>query len=254
MPGLFRRRETKTVTVTVTNSAPAAPPRTEVKDIRQAACPYCGVSLKKVPGAATKCPDCHKTMYVRTDHRIQKRMVVTEEQADEIDDGNEALATGNLATYEQRRRETYDRLATKFGQAPGSNDVRWAILNEDLLLHSALRDYGLYRNSRYKMMEILQRERKDKQALHTALEIFYIDSCGPSNMGGLADDPKYGIQAWDPAAPLEQGSLTAWVGTQCERVGISIERAARDYEPDADHLKALLKMPRAWSSIWPKCL
>lgn len=226
----------------------------EVEDVRLAACPYCGVELKKVPGAATKCPDCHKTMYVRTDHRIQKRMVVTEEQADEIDDGNEALATGDLATYVQRRRETYDRLAKKFGQAPGSNDVRWAMLNEDLLLHSATRDYGLYRNTRYKMMEILQRERKDKQALHSALEIFYIDSCGPNNMGGAMDDPEFGIRAWDPATPLRQGSLTEWVGTQCVSIGISAEEAARDYEPDADHLRTLLKMPRAWSAIWPKCL
>ena len=225
-----------------------------MEDVRLAACPYCGVELKKVPGAATKCPDCHKTMYVRTDHRSQQRMVVTEEQADEIDDGNEALATGDLATYVQRRRETYDRLAKKFGQAPGSNEVRWAMLNEDLLLHSATRDYGLYRNTRHKMREIQQRGGTEKQALHTALEIFSIDSCGSSNRGGAADEPRFDIRAWDPAAPLRQGSLTEWVGTRCENIGINVEAAARNYEPDADHLKTLLKMPRTWSAIWPKCL
>lgn len=251
MPGLFRRRQQVAAPPTATPSAPA---RAKVEDVRSAVCPYCGVELKKVPGAATKCPDCRKTMYVRTDHRIEKRMVVTEEQADEIDDGNEALAMGDLTTYERRRRETYDRLAKKFGQAPDAKDVRWAMLNEDLLLHQTRRDFGLYRNARYKMMEILQRAGKDKDALHTALEIFYIDSCDPSNMGGLADEPRFAIGAWNPAAPLRSGSLTDWVGAQCKSLGVSVEQVARDYDPDAEKLKAALKMPRTWSSIWPKCL
>jgi hypothetical protein len=251
MPGIFRRHQQEAATPTFLMPVP---PSEEAKDFRLAACPYCGVELKKVPGAATKCPDCHKTMYVRTDHRVHKRLVVTEEEVDEIDDGNEALAKGDLATYEQRRRETYDRLAKKFGQAAGANDVRWAMLNEDLLMHQVRHDYGLYRNTRYKMMEILQRRGKAEESLRFALEIFYIDSCGPSNMEGQADDPRFGIRAWDPESAFRPGSLTDWIGAQCESIGISVEQAARDYEPDAEHLKGLLKMPQSWSSIWPKCL
>jgi len=253
MSGFFRGREQRAV-VPAPTRATTPPARSEVVDARLAACPYCGIELKKVPSAATKCPDCHKTMYVRTDHRIQKRLVVTDEQADEIDDGNEALGMGDLATYERRRRETYERLEKKFGQPPSVNDVRWGMCNEDLLLYQSRRDYGLYRNTRYKMMEILQRRGNEKEALRYALEIFYIDSCDPSNMNGLVDEPRFDIRAWDASAPLRRGSLTDWLRALCENIGISVEQAARDYESDANHLREFLKMPRAWSSTWPKCI
>ena len=250
MPGLFRRREPAGSVITPTVST-----RREVEDRRIAACPYCGVELKKVPGAATKCPGCGQTMFVRTDHRIQTRAVVTEEQADEIDDGNEALAAGDLATYEQRRRKTYDRLARKFGQTPGANDVRWSMLCEDLLVHQAQRDFGLFRNTRYKMWQILERQGRTNQALHFALDVFYMDSCEPNNLGGLSNANELRHrERGDQRQTLVRGTLTEWVGSQCEELGVSVEQAARDYEAEAEKLKASLKMPRAWSAIWPKCL
>ena len=249
MSWLTRRRE-------VASPVPAVSTRLEVRDLRVAACPYCGVELKKVPGAATRCPDCHQTMYVRTDKRGQTRRVVTEEQADRIDDAHEAMAAGDLARYDRRVRETTDRLRVRFGHEPAYRDVRWSMLNEDQLTHQAKRDYGLYRDTEWKMMEELDRSGpgKQRQALEFALNIFYIDRCEPNNLGGLANAEKFGARPWGPAPELVRGSLTEWIGGRCEKLGITPEQAARDYEPAAERLKAALKMPQQWTAIWPQCL
>lgn len=249
MPGFFRRRVPPVEVVRTVNG----PPNRPVEDRRIAACPYCGVELKKVPGAATRCPDCHQTMFVRTDHRTQTRNVVTGEQAAETDDANEAIAMGDLAGYERRVRDTKDRLRKKFGTEPSFGDVRWAMLNEDLMTHGAHRDFGLYRNTRYKMMDELDRSGRAGQALQTALEVFYMDQCDPNNLGGFVTRGT-GIRAWGPAPQLVAGSLTEWIGDRCEKLGITVEKAARDYEPSAERTKASLKMPRSWSAIWPHCV
>ena len=249
MVGLSRRR-------TPEASAPEVPARAEVRDLCVAACPYCGVELKKVPGAATRCPDCHQTMYVRTDKRDQTRRVVTEEQAARIDDAHEVMAAGDLARYDRRVRETTDRLRVRFGYEPAYRDVRWSMLNEDQLTHQARRDYGLYRNTQWKMMEELDRSGpgKQRQALEFALNIFYMDQCEPNNLGGLANAKKFGARPWGPAPKLERGSLTEWIRGRCEKLGITAEQAARDYEPAAERLKMALKIPQQWAAIWPQCL
>ena len=249
MPLFFRRRAPDA-------PAPAVVARSEVRDLRVAACPYCGVELKKVPGAATRCPDCHQTMYVRTDKRDQTRRVVTQEQADRIDDAHEAMAAGDLAGYDRRVRETTDRLRVRFGHEPAYRDVRWSMLNEDSLMHQAMRNYGLYRNTHWKMMEELDRSgpKRERQALEFALDVFYIDQCEPNNLGGLRDADGLGARAWGPAPELARGSLTEWIGGRCEKLGITPDQAARDYEPAAERLKAALKMPQRWTAIWPQCL
>jgi hypothetical protein len=192
-------------------------------------------------------------MFVRTDHRNQSRSVVTGEQAAEIDDANEAIAMGEFPNYKRRIRDTKDRLRKKFSSEPSFGDVRWAMLNEDLLIHGARRDFGLYRNTRYKMMEELDRRGSAEHALQTALEVFYMDQCEPNNLGGF-DTRGLGIRAWGPAPEPVKGSLTDWVGYRCEKLGVSVEQVARDYESSAERLKAALKMPRSWSAIWPHCI
>lgn len=195
-------------------------------------------------------------MYVRTNKFDQTRRVVTEEETDRIDDVNEALAMGELAIYERRLRETTERLRTKIGQEPAYRDVRWSMLNEDQLLQQVRRDYGLWRNTRWKMIRELDRSgpKRERQALEFALDIFYADQREPNNLGGLGDTRGLGIRAWGPAPELVVGSLTEWIGSRCEKLGVTVEQAAGDYEPSAESLKTALKMPRSWRVIWPKCL
>lgn len=67
----------------------------------------------------------------------------------------------------------------------GKNDFIWRTLNTRLIEHAHHRDWGLYRNTRFEMAEILRKEMKIEQALQTYLEICYIDLNGPNNTGGI---------------------------------------------------------------------
>ena len=55
-------------------------------DSRVPECPNCKGVLKKAPGSKTKCPLCGLYMFVRTNPHTRERVVVTEAQAEEIDD------------------------------------------------------------------------------------------------------------------------------------------------------------------------
>lgn len=249
--GLFGRKKAATAPTLHAAPTPEGIPKPPPKDERIAACPYCGVELKKVPGAATKCPSCHLTMYVRTDQKTRVRRVVTNTEADLIDDRNEAYALGDLARFLRRVERKTAELRKKFGQEPAYSDVRWGLLNEDLLTHAGNRNFGLYRNTRWKMMQMLSMSGKTKQALDTALEVFYMDSCNPNN---LSDSRGSSARAWGPSEDFGPGYLSDFIGSWCETLGITPEQAAIDFAPRAEKLKANLHMSRAWSAVWKKSL
>jgi len=56
-------------------------------DLRKAECPYCHQTLKKIPGAKTKCPHCDGVMFVRTRLKDFARVIVTSAEAVQIDAG-----------------------------------------------------------------------------------------------------------------------------------------------------------------------
>ena len=225
-----------------------------IDDRRVAACPYCGVELAKTPGSATKCKSCGSKMFVRTDHRIEARLVVTQEEADQIDDANEALAFGEYPAFKNRVDESYGKLRVRFGTEPSYSDVRWLMANEDILKYSNQRDYGLLRNNYYRMAEISQRNLNSTTCISMWLTVFYFDQCEPNNMSGMADDPKFGIKAWGPVPTLRKGSLTEFIEKVCESRGLTVEQVAKEFEDQAERFRKNYKMPRAWSDIWPKCL
>lgn len=54
------------------------------QDLRKAECPYCNSSLEKRPGKKTRCINCGNFMLVRTTPKGNNRVVVTEDEAREI--------------------------------------------------------------------------------------------------------------------------------------------------------------------------
>lgn len=111
-------------------------PSKEPRDERAAACPNCDVQLKKVPGAKTKCPDCGEYMFVRTDPRINARVVVTVGQANVID-----LEWAKLnGAYDDimHERHRLEQIRARWGPGFSDADVQWGALNERAL--EAIRD------------------------------------------------------------------------------------------------------------------
>lgn len=154
-------------------------------DERKAECPNCHYKLKKVPGAKTKCPNCNEFMYVRTRPQDQNRVVVTQEQADKIDE-DWRIINGTQEEFLEKQKEFNDRkelLKRKFGgKEPSDTDVQWSMLNESLLEYAKKGQWGAYTSARREMAEIHKKEGRLKDALRMYLGVCYLELNGPNNM------------------------------------------------------------------------
>lgn len=173
-------------------------------DERKAECPNCHKILSKIPGAKTKCPHCGDFMYVRT-RTDNVRAVVTKNEADKIDEAWR-IENGTQEVYLADQKRFNDRkelLRKKFGgKEPSENDVRWGLLNEELLENAKSEQWGSYGNVRFQMAEILSKEDKLKDALRMYLGVCYLDLNGATNMptdenGNVIHDPEY-FKPFDP--------------------------------------------------------
>lgn len=170
-------------------------------------CPYCSFILKDRPSRKKKCPNCENYIYVRVRPLDRKKVLLTKEQSDELEKQWEKYNFEKYTDPELKLEieRTRQQLLVKFGHEPSEHDVYWSIYNKELVEHSRNGDWGLYRNTRNKMAEQLERENNISQALDTYIEVSYIDSNGPRNMGGVNDsyilnkyppfDPSRGSQA-----------------------------------------------------------
>jgi DNA-directed RNA polymerase subunit RPC12/RpoP len=166
-----------------------AKPRFEAIGNTEATCPHCNHALDKMPGRKKKCPHCGNFMFVRTRPRDEQRVLVTEDQAEQIEE-QWSIVNGTHGEYlaeKKRVSEEKARLAKRFGKEPSDNDVAWSMLNQDMMEYASQQNWGLFRNAKFQMAEILRKESRLEQALATYLEVCYIDLNGPSNMSGVTD-------------------------------------------------------------------
>lgn len=220
-----------------------------------AKCPHCASELKKMPGAKTKCPSCGEFMYVRTRPSDRKRVVVTKEQAEEIEE-QWAIENGTHDEYLDRKKEYEDeksRLRVRFGAEPSEGDVKWGILNKDLIKHGANNDWGFYRNVRCEMAQILEREKRYVPALNTFFEVCYLDLNGPDNLGGY---DKHALEhaRFDPTSPsatLAPGIIGA-IEILLKEQKLTREEAKEVFLTQARNIQKNLKLSVSPEDSWEK--
>lgn len=196
----------------------------EQKDERKAECPNCHEALSKIPGAKIKCPHCGEFMFVRTRPKDNVRVVVTKAEADKIDEEWTIVAGTHdifVAEKEEFAKEK-EILRKRFGgKEPSDNDVRWGLLNKQLIEYAKKGDWGLYRNARFQMAEILRGEMKLKDALRTYLEVCYLDLNGPNNTGGM-NDPEL-LKEFPPFNPKDFSFLAPGVIDLIKRIVLKLK-------------------------------
>jgi len=196
----------------------------EQKDERKAECPYCQKALSKIPGAKTKCPHCGEFIFVRTRPKDNVRVVVTKAEADKIDEEWTIVAGTHdifVAEKEEFAKEK-EILRKRFGgKEPSDNDVRWGLLNKQIIENAKNGDWGLYRNTRFQMAEILRGEMKLKDALRTYLEVCYLDLNGVRNVGGM-NDPEL-LKEFPPFDPKESAFLAPGVIDLIKRIVLKLK-------------------------------
>lgn len=103
-----------------------------------AVCPHCNQALEKKPGRKKKCPYCGQFIYVRTRPSDEQQVLVTEAQAEEIEE-QWSIVNGTHDAYlgeKGRFAEEKAKLARRFGREPSDKDVRWSQLNQELIEHA----------------------------------------------------------------------------------------------------------------------
>jgi len=226
---LFGRRNVQVASV------PVSPK--ELRDQRTAACPNCGVQLKKVPGAKTKCPDCGEYMFVRTDPRINARVVVTVEQADVID-----LEWAKLnGTYDDimHERHRLEQIRVRLGPGFSEADVQWGALNERTL--EAVRDgrWYDYTTLRFEMGEHLRERGSLEHAGECYLAATYLELNGPQ-------DDRFGERfRLDPDA---WGIAVDSFRDICDCLELSYREGLEQLSKQAIHEEQSLKPPMSWEA------
>ena len=79
-------------------------------------CPYCNRLLQRKPAKKMKCPQCEKFIYVRTRPQDQVKVLVTEQQADLIEE-QWSIVNGTRGEYlaqKQKIEAEHARLAKRF--------------------------------------------------------------------------------------------------------------------------------------------
>jgi len=158
-------------------------------DSRVAACPNCLKALKKVPGAKTKCPMCSEYMYVRTNPHTRERVVVTEAQAEVIDDEIAKLnGTYEVRLAEKRRKDKVKEDLTKSfkGKEPSKQDIEWRILNQDAMTYAKSKDWISYMLAKNQMGDIQLKSNLHDAALGTFLEVAAFALNGADDMSMAA--------------------------------------------------------------------
>lgn len=162
---------------------------------------------------------------MRTRPHDQQRVLVTETQAEEIEE-QWSIANGTHKEYLARKQRFTDakkRLA-KGGMEPSHNLVRYHLLNQEAMEHAKLLQMGLYRSAVLGMAEALRKEGQLEDALSKYLQVCYVDLNGPSNTGTLVDrrgrrtslagkdNPPWDPKKWGKFVPVILGRTERLIG------------------------------------------
>jgi hypothetical protein len=225
------------------------------KDERKAECPNCHEALLKIPGSKTKCPHCGKYMFVRTRPLDGVRLVVTGDEADRIDEDWTILAGAQdviVAEKDEFEGEKKIMRAKFGGREPSDNDVKWSLLNKQIIENIKNGDWGLYRNTRFKMAEILRGEMKLKDAIQTYFEVFYLDLNGPSNSN--SSKSRELLKEYPPFNPSDQGFLAPgtneFIEPLVKRLKLSKDDLKKLFFEHNGNVEKSLKSPMSVDKAW----
>jgi len=223
-------------------------------------CPCCATLLDKMPGRKAKCQHCGQFMYVRTRLSDRKRVLVTETQAKQIEEqwnaynGPDSVGffrARHVSIEDEEFRKERVAIAVKFGGTPTDNDVYWSIYNKRIIRHSRNWDWGLYRNVRFGMAEVLRSDNKLDAALSTYLEVSYLDSNGPRNLGGLKNDAiALSIPSFDRNNAFQAPAIITAIMLLAANLGLGKQDIQNTYMKIAESVHVTLRLPITPQEAW----
>lgn len=263
---LFARHKKKpTISVSMSFTPTNVDSKTKKKRARnlpkignvEAICPHCNQSLEKKSGRKKKCPNCGEYIYVRTRPIDNQKVLVTQDQTEIIEE-QWAIVYGTHKEYIAQRENTKrtiekerQTLEKRFGQKPSDNDIQWSLLNNDILKHAQHRDWGLFRNTKFNMAEILRKETKLKSALSFYLEVCYLDLNGPNNVGGISSSELLKeYPAWNPKDAFLAPGIISRVLKIIKKIEFDRSSSREFFLSKAIRLEKSLRLPVSPQKAW----
>lgn len=221
-------------------------------------CPHCSAPLEKMPGRKKKCPSCGNFIFVRTRPADRTRVLVTQRDAQEIDDQwsmEQGTYQGRkIAEVEQEKEfKTQEAaLAARYGKPPPRGDVVWALFNKRLMEHSESGNWGFYRNTRFEMAEMLANEKRHRPALDTYLEVSYLDANGPCNISGydLALRLELGVVPFDRDQAFQAPGVAARIQRLADTLAMTRSDLRAAFLSVAFRIQPPMKLPVEPEVAW----
>jgi hypothetical protein len=168
------------------------------KDDPKPECPYCNNLLDKMPSEKRKCPNCKKSIIVRTDPVDKKKILLREDQVEGFEEKLQHIRCHNAIQRILHNSnidatqfdQTQENLKMKLGRDPTEKEVALEIVDNLGYYHFKNLDMGLFRNSILNKGDIFKAAGDLSNALAIYLELCYIDLNGPKNCGGSKNQPE----------------------------------------------------------------
>ena len=215
-------------------------------------CPHCSQRLEKMPSRKKKCPSCKEDIYVRTRPGDKKRILIRADQIEAVEE-QRAIANGTHQQFlaaQKERNGVRRKLERRLGRA-AEHELEWALLGEAAADHARQKNWGLYRNARFDMAELLTKQGQHQRALALLLEVCYVDLNGPRNCGG---DGAFDLADAFPAFDLEMGDLAggvlARVSRAMQRTDLDLRGVELQFAKVAQKVKRSIPLPLTPKKAW----
>lgn len=219
-------------------------------------CPYCYHQFEKEITRKRKCPECQNTFLVRTHFASKRKMILKEEQLENYEKEREIIYENKWIEDFFRRYGTTLEAEKRKGSSGSFSpyDIGWGMLNRVAMENASNMQWGLFRNVRMDMGDLLKLEGKLKKSLLFYLEVCYLDINGATN---ATTNPQL-LKEFPPFRPKDFGFLAPGILSNIEmisedlHIGLEelkthfIEHNNRSYK---DNHLVPLKPEKAWITL-----
>lgn len=191
-------------------------------------------------------------MLVRTRPTDRKKIVIREDQAIIIEE-QWSIANGTHDEFLAARRKheaERNRLQKQLGREPSENEIDWAKLSNDLGVYAKQFQWGLYRNARLSMGDILKKEKKYKDALDLYLEVCYLDLNGPNNCGSMDPEILREFPPFNPKDGFLAPGVLGYIDKLLQREKMKKGDIKHRFLEIATNVKNSLRLPVAPEKAW----
>lgn len=213
-------------------------------------CPYCEHKFEKMPARKKECPECKKTIFVRTRPLDNKKVLLTGDQTIEA----ERQVKIRNGQFDKRQQKAYNNIRRevkiRLGRDPTNYEIMTAFLTEECGYFASRNDWGFYTNVLSEQAKLSENVDDLRGALVFYLSICYLDLNGQNNLGGLGGRPSPGIKRFDPNSGFLAPGNIQKASKISEKLGMSRDDTEKLFFEINSKIHRTIHTPLSVSKAW----